>query len=454
VSVLASIIRGAAGDPLSHFRGLTDRFGDVVFMRVGTKTFCLLNDPRHIEHVLKGNHRNYTKGPGYERFRPFVGDGLLTSDGELWRQQRKLVQPPFHHDAVARFAATVTELAEQMVQRWQAAAEAGQPLDIAAEMIRVTLGIVGRTLFGGEAGDRADDVQLAVAEIQHRTTEQLRSWLRLLDLLLPGRRHLSYEIERGLPTASNRRFRAAVRGLDDIVYRLIAERRRSGATAKDLLGLLVQARDDETVHGMSDRLLRDEVMTMFLAGHETTAAALTWAFYVLDRQPDIEARLRDEMVRVLGDCPPDYAALGRLPYLERFLNEVLRLYPPLWQLSRHALGDDTFGGYRIPSGCVVLLCPWLTHRHPAYWPDPERFDPERFLPDAITSRPRFAYFPFGGGPRVCIGNAFALMEARLILALVLQRYRLRLPAGHVVVVEPRISLRPRGGLPMRLERVT
>jgi cytochrome P450 len=451
LEVLASVLRGETRDPLSYYRGLVERFGNVVFLRVGTKAFCLLTDAAHIEHVLKDNHGNYTKGPSYESFRPFIGDGLLTSEGDRWRRQRKLMQPPFHHEAIARFAGTVTELAEEMLAGWRAAAEAGHPLDIADEMMRLTLAIVGRTLLGGDPRARADDVRVAVAEIQRNFGEQLRSWLRLLDVLVPTRRHVSFSIERNLPTASNRRFRAAVRALDAIVYQLIEERRRSGAVAKDLLGLLVQARDDETVHGMSDAQLRDEVMTMFLAGHETTATALTWAFYVLDRNAEVESRLREEIGRVLGHRSPAFTDLGRLPYLDRFVSEVLRLYPPFWRLSRHALEDDAVGGYRIPAGCVVLLSPWLTHRHPAYWSDPERFDPDRFLPEHNADRPRFAYFPFGGGPRICIGNSFALMESRLILALILQRYRLRLVSGHAVEIEPRITLRPRGGLSMMLE---
>jgi len=453
LEALVSVLRDGTRDPREYYRQLVSRFGNIVCLRVGTKAFCLLNDAAHIEHVLKDNYRNYTKGPGYEMFRPFLGDGLLTSEGDLWRRQRTLMQPPFHHDAIARFGDTVTELAEEMLERWGGAVEMGRPLDISAEMMQLTLAVVGRTLLGGDTSGCADEVRVAAAAIQRQAGEQLHSWLRLLDLLLPTRRHLSFSIGRLLPTASNRHFRGAVRMLDDIVYRLISERRRSGAAAKDLLGLLVQAGNGETGRGMSDAQLRDEVMTMFLAGHETTAVALTWAFYLLDRHPEVESRLRQELANVLGDRLPAFADLGRLPYLERFINEVLRLYPPFWRLSRHAREDDTVGGYRIPADCVVLLSPWLTHRNPAYWADPERFDPDRFLPQPSAGRPRFAYFPFGGGPRICIGNAFALMESRLILARVLQRYRLRLVPGHPVDVEPRITLRPRGGCPMRLEPV-
>jgi cytochrome P450 len=450
---MASVLRGRTRDPAQYYRTLVDRFGNVVFMRVGTKTFCLVNDASHVEHVLKDNHRNYTKGPGYDRVRPFLGDGLLTSEGEAWRRQRKLVQPSFHHDAIARFAETVTRLGSSMLDGWEPAARAGRSLDIAAEMAELTLGIVGQTLLGSDTGARAAEVAAAVAEIQRPADEPGQSWLRVLDVLMPIRRHVSATVARHLPTEANRRFRSAVQTLDEIVNRLIAERRRGHGAAKDLLGLLMQARDDESVHGMSDAQLRDEVMTMLLAGHETTAAALTWAFHLLDGHEEVESRLRGELGEVLAGRPPAFADLGRLPYLDCVLSEVLRLYPPVWRLSRHALGEDTVGGYAIPAGCVVLLSPWLTHRHPAYWPDPERFDPDRFAAAASSGRPRFAYFPFGGGPRICIGNSFALMEARLILALVLQRYRLRRLPGHRIEIERRITIRPRGGLPMRLERV-
>lgn len=452
LAVLLDAFGGRTRDPIAYYRELVARFGPVVFLRAGTKTFCLLDDAAGIERVLKDNHENYTKGPGYELFRPFVGDGLLTSEGDAWRRRRKLMQPAFHHEAVARFAVTVTASAEELVERWRPALAAGRPLDVAAEMTRITLAVVGRTLLGGDPSARADEVRAAGAEIQRGVGAPLQSWLRLLDIALPTRRHLSFRLAALLPTASNRRFRAAVRVLDDIVYRLIAERRRAGVVARDLLGLLVQARDDETVDGLTDRQLRDEAMTMFLAGHETAAAGLTWAFYLLDRHPDVQDRLGRELADVLGDRPPTFADLARLPYLERVVSEALRLYPPFWRLSRHARHDDRVGGYRIPAGCVVLLSPWLTHRNSAYWPDPERFDPDRFLPDRAAGRPRFAYFPFGGGPRVCIGNAFALMEARLILATVLRHYRLRLTAGHVVEVEPRVTLRPRGGLPMTVQK--
>ena len=338
-----------------------------------------------------------------------------------------------------------------MLQGWRAASVPGCPLDIAAEMVRVTLAVVGRTLLGSDIGAHANEMRVAVAEMQRKADEKPHSWLRLLDILLPTRRHVSFTIERRLLTEPNRRFRAAVHRLDEIVYQLIAERRRSGAVAKDLVGLLVHARDENTVYAMSETQVRDEVMTMFLAGHQTTATALTWTFWLLDRHPAVHEHLREEIVQVLGGRPPAFADLGRLPYLGCVLDEVLRLYPPIWRLSRQALGEDAVGGYHVPSGCVVLLSPWLTHRNPAYWPDAERFDPDRFLPKHGVGRPRFAYFPFGGGPRTCIGNSFALMEARLILARVLQRYRLRLVPGHVVEVEPRITLRPRGGLPMMLE---
>jgi cytochrome P450 len=458
------LLRGVLGartrDPLLYYRELIARHGDVVAFALGTKRFCLVNDPAGIEHVLKTNARNYTKGPGYERFRAFIGNGLLTSEGEFWRRQRRLAQPPFHHDSIARFADTVAETSREAVDAW-ATHPAGAPVDMAAEMMRLTLSLVGRTLLGSDPSARADDVRIAIAEIQRKSDEQLNSSLRVLDLVLPLHKHIAFAIERRLPTASNRRFRRAVAVLDAIVSDLIRRRRLHPTPGgRDLLTLLIQARDEEGQPGrpgegegtgMTDTQLRDEVMTMFLAGHETTAAALAWAFYLLDRHPAVLTKVTGEIASVVGDRPPTFKDLAALPYTRRVWDEVLRLYPPFWRISRQAIADDVVAGFRVPAGCAVLLAPYLTQRHPAYWPDPDAFDPDRFLPEAVVARPRFAYFPFGGGPRTCIGNSFANMEALIVLVTVLPRYRLRLWPGHEVVPEPRVSLRPRGGLLMSVE---
>jgi cytochrome P450 len=455
-----ALLRGVLGartrDPLQYYRELVGRHGDIVAFSLGTKRFCLVNDAAGIEHVLKTNARNYTKGPGYERFRAFIGNGLLTSEGDFWRRQRRLAAPPFHHEAIARFADVVAETARASIDAW-AAHPAGAPLDVAAEMMRLTLSVVGRTLLGSETGGRADDVRAAIGEIQRKSDEQLNSLLRVLDLVLPLRRHIAFSIERQLPTASNRRFQRAVAVLDAIVSDLVQRRRREPAPgARDLLTLLLQARDEEGQpgrqgEGMTDEQLRDEVMTMFLAGHETTATALGWAFYLLDRHPDVLARATAELASAIGDRAPTFKDLAALPYTRRVWDEVLRLYPPFWRISRQAIDDDVVAGYRVPAGCAVLLAPYLTHRHPALWADPDRFDPDRFLPDAVAARPRFAYFPYGGGPRICIGSSFANMEALIVFATVLPRYRLRLVPGHEVTAEPRVSLRLRGGLPMTIE---
>lgn len=452
------LLRGVLGartrNPLLYYRDLVERHGDVVSFRLGTKRFCLVNDAAGIEHVLKDNARNYTKGPGYERFRQFIGNGLLTSEGELWRRQRRLAQPPFHHDSIARFATVVAETSREAVDAW-AERPRDVPLDVAAEMMRLTLALVGRTLLGSETTARADDVARAIGEIQRKSDEQLNSWLRVMDLILPLRRHLAFSIEQRLPTESNRRFRRALAVLDGIVGELIQKRHREPVPeARDLLTLLLAARDDDGGGGgMSDAQLRDEVMTMFLAGHETTATALSWAFTLLAQHPEVEEKMRREIAGVVGTRVPTFADLAALPYSRRVLDEVLRLYPSFWRISRQAIAADRVAGFDVPAGCAVLLSPYLTQRHPAYWRDPESFDPDRFLPEASVGRPRFAYFPFGGGPRTCIGNSFAIMEALIVLVTVLQRYRLRLPAGHVVEADPRVSLRPRGGLPMVLEPV-
>ena len=452
LDLVRAVVGARTRDPLAYYGDLVARHGDVVSLRVGTKRFCLVNDPAVIEHVLKDNARNYTKGPSYERFRAFIGNGLLTSEGELWRRQRRLVQPLFHHESIARFTAVVAELASELLGEWEGHARAGAPVDVAADLMRLSLAVVGRTLLGSDPSARAAVVRDAIAEILRKSDEQLNSWLRLLDVVLPLRRHIAYAIEGRLPTASNRRFRRAVATLDEIVLDLIRRRRREpGPAGPDLLTLLMEARDAEVQEGMTDGQLRDEVMTILLAGHETTATALAWSLYLLDRHPGVEARVRSEIAGAIGGRTPGFADLARLPYTRRVLDEVLRLYPPFWRFGRHAIEDDAIAGHRIPAGCAVLLSPYLTHRHPAYWEHAEQFDPDRFLAEAAPGRPRFAYFPFGGGPRTCIGSAFAVMEVLTILVVALQRFRLRLVPGHPVEPEPRISLRLRHGLLMTVE---
>jgi cytochrome P450 len=420
-------------DPIDYLLASFRTFGDVVCTRAVPFRSVFLVHPDHIKHVLQDNARNYVKGIVIAKLKVLIGDGLFTSEGDFWRRQRRLSQPAFHRDHLAGFATTMTETTTAMLDRWAARARTGAPFDVSAEMSGLTLGIVGRALFSRVLDADADDVgqalTAALAIVNERAIRFLPSpiWW---------------------PSATNRRLRRAIAVLDRVVYDIIETRRRAATQPRDLLAMLLLARDEETGAGMTDRQLRDEVMTFLLAGHETTAVALTWTWYLLDRHPAVAERLRAEVAAALGTRTPTVDDLPRLGYARMVVEEAMRLYPPVWGFMRQAIEEDRVGGFTIPKRSVVTISPYVTHRHPSYWEDPERFDPERFTSERIRGRPRFAYLPFSGGPRLCIGNEFALMEAQLVLAMTVQRYRLRLVPGVRVDAESRLTLRPRGGLPM------
>jgi cytochrome P450 len=367
--------------------------------------------------------------------KPMMGEGLLTSDGDFWRRQRRLSQPAFHRQQIGAFAGTMTSIAEEMLERWQPVAARGQLIDVSAEMIRLTLSIVSKTLFNTDVGAEANTVGEAITVAFKEFDRRLAALFTLPDVV---------------PTPSRRRLHNAIQTLDRVVYRIIEERRRAGEDIGDLLSMLVFARDEETGESMSDKQLRDEVMAIFLAGHETTANALNWIWYLLSKHPAVERRLHDELAAVLGGRIPTLEDLPKLSYTTMVIEESLRLYPPAWVIERRSIAADQIGPYVIPPGSTIIPSQYITHRHPAFWDNPEGFDPERFTPERVAARPRFAYFPFGGGPRVCIDNNFAMMELQLILATVTQRYRLALVPGHPVELDPMITLRPRYGILMDL----
>jgi cytochrome P450 len=345
------------------------------------------------------------------------------------------MQPAFHRKRLSTLSNVMTDATYAMLESWLGIAQRGEVLDAAQEMMRLTLRNVGLALLSRDLSNEMD--RLGQAFATYRTL--------LMQYLYTPFPPLS------VPTPRNRRLQATIRVLDTIIEGIISERRKQHTATGDLLSLLLQARDEETGEGMTDRQVRDEVMTLLLAGHETTATALTWTWYLLSQHPMVEDRLHSELDDVLAGQPPAVEHLPRLPYTRMILEETLRLYPPTFSLSRRALVDDEIGGYALPAKSTILLCPYTTHRHPAFWQDPEVFDPERFHPERAAGRPHFAYFPFGGGPRQCIGNQFALMEAQLILASVAQRYRLRLAPKHRVEAEVVLTIRPRHGLPMTLQ---
>jgi len=409
-------------------------FGDVAALRFGPRRVMLLSDPELIREVLVARHREFIKSYALQRARVLLGEGLLTSEEPLHLRQRRLAQPAFHRERIAGYGSVMATYAERVAEGWRPGGE----VDVAREMTRLTLSIAGTTLFGADVAGEAEEISAAL-------TDAIGLFDRLVNPLGPL-------LDR-LPTPGTRRMRRARARLDATIYRMIAERRRSGVDRGDLLTMLLLAQDTEgDGGGMSDLQLRDEALTIFLAGHETTANALSWSWYLLARHPEAEAALHAEVDRVLGGRLPTADDLSALPYTRAVLAESMRVFPPAWVLGREPLQDVEIGGYRAPKGSIVLMSPWVTQRDPRWWSDPLRFDPARWTPETEAALPRFAYFPFGGGPRKCIGEGFAWMEGILLLAVFAQRWRLRLVPGHPVETLPQITLRPRHGIRMVAER--
>jgi len=408
----------------------TKEFGDVVFLRLANQRVFLVNDAELVKDVLVTNQSNFKKSRALERAKKMLGEGLLTNEGEAHLRQRRLVQPAFHRERLAGYATSMVQLSTRTRDRWKD----GETREIHDEMMRLTLAIVGQTMFSA-------DVETEAAEIG----EALTTVLAMFNLLFVP---FSEWLEK-LPLPAMRRFEKARDRLDQTIYKMIAERRASGVDRGDLLAMLLLAQDEGT--GMTDVQVRDEAMTLFLAGHETTANALTWTWYLLSQHPEVEARMHEEIDRELGGKAPSFDDVPRLNYTERLFAESMRLYPPAWAIGRRAKAAFSLGEYVAPAQSIVLMSPYAMHRNPRYWPEPERFDPDRFLPEAVASRPKFAYFPFGGGARLCIGERFAWMEGVLVLATIAQKWRLRLEAGHAVDHQALITLRVRGDLRMTVE---
>ena len=435
----------AARNTLSFLRHALDfllemreRYGDTVSVPTLAGSLTLIFHPDGVRHVLQENHRNYNKDvPDYHALSLVLGRGLLTNDGESWLRLRHLIQPAFHRERVAAFGTLMTDTTLTWTQRWETSSfvETNKPLDLTQEMSSLTLNIVGKALFGTDLSAETERVGRALTAVNH---------------LLASAFYLPWVLS--LPTPQRHRLSNARRELYTVVEEIIRARRRRPAQHDDLLEMLLEARDEETGEGMTDQQVRDEVLTLLLAGHETTANALSWTFYLLAQHPHIEAKLQEEYQQVLNGRPALIEDLPQLPSTRMVIEEVMRLYPPAWGLGRRALGNDEIGGYSLPKGAYVLVFPFVTHRHPAFWERPDEFDPERFSVPLAAGRHRFAYFPFGGGPRLCLGNQFALYEAQLILATILSRYQLRLLSGTVVTPEPLVTLRPRGDLLMTVRR--
>jgi cytochrome P450 len=419
-------------DVLNFYTRCKRDYGDVVRLSMAGWTSFLISHPDAIETVLVTNHRNFTKHRFFWRHvTSLFGQGLLTSEGAHWVQQRKLIQPAFHRDRINAYGQVMVDCAEQMLDGWRD----GETRDIHNDMMHVTMEIVVRTLFGADM--KASDVE-AVSDAFNIAIEQIAVRFRR-----------PMKIPDWIPIPSNVKFNRSVRELDRLIYGFIRAHRASSERGPDLLSMLVDAKD-ESGEAMSDRQVRDEAITLFLAGHETTALALSWTMYLLSQHPEAEAKLHAELASVLQGKPPAPEDVRRLEYAERVVLESMRLYPPAYGFGREAVADCEIAGYRVPAGSTVHMFPWLVHRDARWYPDPLRFDPDRWANDFAKTLPAFAYLPFGGGPRRCIGNAFAMMEAVLLAAAIARRFELRLVEGHPVEPFASITLRPKYGMKMTL----
>jgi cytochrome P450 len=414
-------VRELVRSPHRFFLNLTREYGDIVQYRVTPEPAYLLNHPDFVKQVLVSNGRNYNKDTHLNKnmLQVLTGQGLLTSENPLWRQQRRLIQPAFHQKNLVKFANLMHEATANMLARLESYAAQNEPFDMANEMMQLTLNIVSRALFGYDIDRQATLVGQALNT--------------LIEIAKP-KRHRSQEM---------------IKILDQVVYTIVEQRRQQPHHDQlDLLDMLLQARYEETGQGMEDQQIRDEVMSLLVAGHETTANTLSWLWYLLGQHPEVVAQIEAELDSVLNGRLPAVADFPRLQYSNKVIKESMRLYPSAWSISRCALADDDIGGYHIPAGAIVALSPYTLHRHPAFWPEPEKFDPERFTPEQEARRHRYAYIPFGAGARKCIGDQLALMESIIILPMTLQKFRLHLVPGHPIEEHAVVTLRPKHGLMM------
>jgi len=434
-ALLASHLRQWRRDPVKL---VTDaaRLGRVVRLDLPGRTF-LVTHPADVKHVLQDNHQNYCKGWVFDRIKPYWGDSLLVADGDTWRRQRHRVQPSFKRERTVGFAPIVTTHTSEMLERWNTVASTGGELRIYDEMTRLALVVIGDVLFGLDMWadvpemSRAAQTALAVLKTRVAALAPLPLWV---------------------PTPSNRRFNRAMRVLHGYIDGILRRTRDAGSEAPGFLKMLIDARDPESGSPMTDRQLHEEILGMLQQGHDTVGEALAWVWYLVSLHPEVERRLYDEVCEVVGDRVPVAADLPRLTYANMVLQEAMRLYPPVWVIPRDAKSDDRIGSCRIPAGSTILLSPYLTHRHPEFWENPEAFDPDRFEPARCKERPRHAYVPFGGGPRLCMGADMATMEMLLIMTMVVQRFRLALVPGHREEVECILDMLPRHGVRATLRR--
>ena len=421
-------------DMLGLFTKTAREHGGIAQFKLLNKPYFLVTDPEYVKYILQDNYRNYIRGRSVETGRVLLGNGLPLIDGDLWLRERRLLQPAFHRERLQKLTTTAGNVIDSFLQSWVQKASDNRMIDMDDEMMRLTLTVIIKAMFSADIDDKILSLSRAfnvASKFMLWRSQQM--WAPPLSVPIP--RNVEY----------NRAFKM----LNETIYPLIADSRKN--PKDDLLGMMLEMRDADTGEGMTDGQARDEVVTIFFAGHETTAATMTWAFYLLSQHPEIEKRLRDEVKSVLDGRMPTFADLPKLTYMQMVINEILRLYPAAYLFAREAVTDDVIDVYPIPANTLIFITPFITHRDLKYWRDPETFDPERFTPENVANRPKHVYYPFGAGPHVCIGNNFALMEMQLILAASLQRFKITLDPAQKIAFKPEATLRPKYGMKMKVE---
>ena len=414
-----------------------NQFDDISRLRIGPYYYLNIYKPEFVEQVF-GDSNLYSKGRENANLKYLLGNGLLTNEGEFWMKQRRLIQPIFHKRRLANFVTQISDITNDLISGWETRiANGARAMDIHAEMTQITLSIVSRTLLSTDASGGFMEISDALGYLMKGLSQETTKLVK---------------VPKWIPTPFNLQMNKNRDLLDRLIYGIIAERRRTGSKQDDLLTMLMEVEDADTAERMTDAQLRDEVITIFLAGHETTANAMSFAFYLMAKHPEAAQRVGQEVREALAAGPLDYESVSKLDYTTRAVKEAMRLYPPAWIIGREATRDDVMGDYLIKKGDTLMLFPYLTHRDVRYWEDPLTFDPDRFLPERMKDKPRYAYFPFGGGARLCIGNNFAMMEMQIILALICSRFDFSVPDDFKLKLEALVTLRPKGGMPLYVSR--
>ncbi len=433
---LLGVMPEMVSDMLGLFTNTARDHGGIAQFKLLGKPYLLVTNPDYVKYILQDNYHNYIRGRSVETGRVLLGNGLPLTDGDFWLRERRLLQPAFHRDRLQDLTDTAGKVVGSFLDSWSDKARANQMIDMDDEMMRLTLTVIIKSMFSADI----DDKILALSHA-FNVASKFMLW----------RSQQMWAPPLNIPVPRNVEYNRALNVLNETIYPLIADARKN--PKDDLLGMMLEMRDAETGEGMSDQQARDEVVTIFFAGHETTAATMTWAFYSLWQKPEVEGRLRGELKAVLDGRMPTFSDLPKLTYMQMFVNEVLRLYPAAYLFAREAIQDDVIDGYPIGKGVLIFITPFITHRDPNYWKDPDTFDPERFTLDNIASRPKHVYYPFGEGPHVCIGNNFALMEMQLILAGALQRFKFTLDPAQKIAFKPEATLRPKYGMKFKIDSI-